>query len=518
MMPFHRQRNLSGSAICVSIAMITLVAQSALVIAAEPVNDTITAEASRSRVMPERPTHGFTARNKYRSATSHEWSRSVARPEPVWATPSTDLSVEPKIRFISASGSEEGEMSTAVASDAASSGQSVQTESESSAPTSSLSVKEQLLNALRAQREATVGTAHSSPPGSLTILHSPVAPSQATTAQSPVAPIQTPVETSVADHSESHVPTPQPNVAKSRIGLTRTLEDDLNSADPYVRVRAQRYLRLEMQLLKLRASQAAAAEHPSPNAGQPTLESAAPHEPERSSVLTPSAHPADHHEHRDDHPANDSSPDAGTQDAHAAEYGHHVEEGTDKNIPQHDAPERSPHASLIDSIVVDGPIDRLGLANNLFAVGQYPLALEMYQQAAGATLTPNQHFWVEYQTANCLRRLGNPAEASNRYRNLANHPEAGWLSQQANWWVETLEKIRLLEKTLSDHTVNHHRAAIEEVEQATPQASSGSPATGVNANTAATESATTQHSQNSPALADPAKSSDKESNHDEHIP
>jgi hypothetical protein len=95
------------------------------------------------------------------------------------------------------------------------------------------------------------------------------------------------------------------------------------------------------------------------------------------------------------------------------------------------------------------------------------MALEMYQLSAGTDLTAPQHFWVEYQTANCLRRLGNPAEASNRYRKLADHPEAGWLSQQAYWWVETLEKIRILEKTLADNAFDKHRAAIEEVEQAT---------------------------------------------------
>jgi tetratricopeptide (TPR) repeat protein len=121
---------------------------------------------------------------------------------------------------------------------------------------------------------------------------------------------------------------------------------------------------------------------------------------------------------------------------------------------------------MMENVVVDGPIDRLGLANNLFATGEYPMALEMYQEAAKSELTAQQHFWVEYQTANCLRRLGKPAEASQRYRKLADHPEAGWLSHQARWWVETQEKIRSLEKTLADNAFDHHRAIVEEVEHA----------------------------------------------------
>ena len=513
-MPFLRIPTLSGFAVFTSIAMITLITGSVLAIAAEPMEDVATEEASQSKFIPAKPTHVFTARNKNRSATLREWSRSASRPEHVWATPSIDLSLEPKIRFISASGSEEGEISTPVASDAASSGESVQTEPVISRPTSSLSVKEQLLNALRVQREVAAGAAlASTPPGSLTILHSPLTSLQAPIEQPPAAP----VGTSVADHSESPVASSQPHAEKSHIGLTRTLEDDLKSVDPYVRVRAQRYLRLEMQLLKLRASQAAAAEQTAPDAGQSALESAAPHEPEQSSVETPPAISTDLHEHRVDNPPIHSPAGAGTQDGHSDEHSHQAEEEVATGLSQHDTPVRSQHASLMDSIVVDGPIDRLGLANNLFIVGQYPLALEMYQQAAGATLTPNQHFWVEYQTANCLRRLGNPVDASIRYRKLANHPEAGWLSQQANWWVETLEKIHTLEKTLSDHSIDHHRATIEEVERATLPTSTGSAATGNNEKTSATESAATQHAPDPAAPDDPARSSHKESKHDERI-
>ena len=94
-------------------------------------------------------------------------------------------------------------------------------------------------------------------------------------------------------------------------------------------------------------------------------------------------------------------------------------------------------------------------------MGEYPLALEMYQQTDVKSLTSHQHFWVEYQTANCLRRLGKGAEASIRYRRLAEQPEAGWLSQQANWWVETLEKIRILEKTLAEHALDSHAPAVD---------------------------------------------------------
>ena len=167
----------------------------------------------------------------------------------------------------------------------------------------------------------------------------------------------------------------------------------------------------------------------------------------------------------DDLTQNSDAPNALTSNDQTASDGNTViEDMTDEQNSAVSAP--SANAALLQNVVVDGPIDRLGLANNLFAVAEYPLALEMYQQATGPELSSQQKFWVEYQLANCLRRLGNPAEASNRYRKLASQPEAGWLSQQARWWVETLEQIRILEKVLKDNSVEQSRKLIEDTEAA----------------------------------------------------
>jgi tetratricopeptide (TPR) repeat protein len=103
---------------------------------------------------------------------------------------------------------------------------------------------------------------------------------------------------------------------------------------------------------------------------------------------------------------------------------------------------------LADKAVVEGPIDRIGLANNLYAVGEFRLAMEMYEHVEKQELSPEQQIWSEYQAANCLRRLGKNGEASNRYRRLAGMAEAGWLSDQSRWWLEVLEQVRQLEKSL----------------------------------------------------------------------
>ena len=472
MMPFHRKSYLSDFLMFAPLAMLTLINQSALAMCAESGEKGKSGASSQANTSTDSPARDTTEWTRNRSAGSRAWNRAASRPENVAVTPSPNSTRSPGIRQVNASFAEDGEVSAAVASDAASTGQNLPAESDRSAPTSSLSVREQLLNALRKQREATEGAPRSLIPGSLTIMNSPTPPSQHSTTSKHLEPSsdtagKTPVEPTTAVHSDSTIPEPLPNIQKSRIGLTQTLEIDLKSADPYVRDRAQRYLRFQMQLLKLRANQAAAAEHPASNGGPHTPESVVEHTPVPSSDVTSPTHSTDHREVDDNPTSSDSPADAVTPDVHSDEHGEHTAEQSETVHPQDDVPIRSPHSSIIENIVVDGPIDRLGLANNLFATGQYPLALEMYQQTPAADLTAPQHFWVEYQTANCLRRLGNLTEATNRYRRLADHAEAGWLSEQAHWWVETLEEICSLQKTLADNAFDQHRAAVEDVEKAT---------------------------------------------------
>lgn len=373
------------------------------------------------------------------------------------------------------------------------------TSDETPAPAiSSAPVKEQLLNALRRQREAITNPnalKPTTPPGSLTIMNSPTvpptAPSESIKLDNPVSLAQPspelPTLTNQTDMTaEGNKPAMQPKSAKSYAGLTRTLEEDLKSDDAYLRERAQRFLRLEMQLLQLRSRQAAAAETATQMTVNNTGENSIPINPGDSGAKTqPLDSPQDLTSGSNDgstdpndseqQPSDDSTSSQNANDPNALTSDQKIqpEENVDgetmseENISE-DSPksslEPSANATLLENVVVDGPIDRLGLANNLFAVGEYPLALEMYQQTTGLKLSLQQQFWVEYQLANCLRRLGNPAEASNRYRKLASQPEAGWLGQQAHWWVETLESIRILEKALKDHSVEQCREVISGVE------------------------------------------------------
>lgn len=278
----------------------------------------------------------------------------------------------------------------------------------------------------------------------------------------------------------------QPKSAKSYAGLTRTLEEDLKSNDPYLRERAQRFLRLQLQLLKLRSRQAEASEITTQNSAMDAAYNSMPVNsvPAYSQSTSPanqSSEPLSNPKTGSDEVANRESlaepastdddtqtPNTDAQNPDDSNQPISPDDGiSDDNMSGETnvaATEPSANASLLENVVVDGPIDRLGLANNLFAVGEYPLALEMYQETKGSELSTQQQFWVEYQTANCYRRLGNPAEASNRYRKLASQSEAGWLARQAHWWVEMLESIRIHEKALKFNSVQVCQKVIENVE------------------------------------------------------
>ena len=194
-----------------SLSGLGMISESIL-LAADPVIE----NASRLEEKSEKSTRSFTARDKSRSGTVRDWSRTIGRPVPVWASQTTDQTPEPKIRFASASGIQDGELNTSAESLENTDDPQVPPETVQSAATPSLSVKEQLLNALRAQREATLGIPETATkPGTLTILHSPRAKSEIEA--SPVVPsIAAPSEISTLTISIDRISDRIPAFARSR--------------------------------------------------------------------------------------------------------------------------------------------------------------------------------------------------------------------------------------------------------------------------------------------------------------
>jgi len=116
--------------------------------------------------------------------------------------------------------------------------------------------------------------------------------------------------------------------------------------------------------------------------------------------------------------------------------------------------------TLIKDLPV-APQDRIAVGDNLFAAGETVLANEVYRQVPIKQLTRDEAAWVDFQIANCERRLGKIDDAKKRYRRLVADPTIAW-QELAKWWLDALDEQETLKK-------EHERleVVIREIEKAT---------------------------------------------------
>jgi hypothetical protein len=102
---------------------------------------------------------------------------------------------------------------------------------------------------------------------------------------------------------------------------------------------------------------------------------------------------------------------------------------------------------LIKDLPVE-PLDRLAVADNLFAAGETILAAEIYKSIKGAKLPRDEVNWIEFQLASCDRRLGRIDDARKRYRKLVGDPSTGRIQDLSKWWLDALDRQETLKKEL----------------------------------------------------------------------
>lgn len=117
------------------------------------------------------------------------------------------------------------------------------------------------------------------------------------------------------------------------------------------------------------------------------------------------------------------------------------EDSTNAAVPDDIAVETTepPNLKLPGDFLVKDAVDRVALADNLYAIGEYSLAKKMYKQTNLEELSPDQQFWVQFQNASCLRQMGDYKAAKKQLRILAGQEEAGWLAQSSRWWLDMID-------------------------------------------------------------------------------
>lgn len=111
---------------------------------------------------------------------------------------------------------------------------------------------------------------------------------------------------------------------------------------------------------------------------------------------------------------------------------------------------RSVKEMIAATTITDHPIDRVGLANNLYGTGEIQLALEIYQKIPLEEQNPSDRLWIQYQIANCHRRLGNDAEAARGFRIVTSQDSKSWIGKFAVWWLNSNSKIETAQERLNE--------------------------------------------------------------------
>jgi len=88
------------------------------------------------------------------------------------------------------------------------------------------------------------------------------------------------------------------------------------------------------------------------------------------------------------------------------------------------------------------------IAENLYKLGEYQTALDIYQLVIKNDLSSEKKMWVSYQIANCYRKLNSYTEAVEAYNGIQKLYEGTYWAKQAQWHIEDIVWRAKIEKKL----------------------------------------------------------------------
>ncbi len=79
------------------------------------------------------------------------------------------------------------------------------------------------------------------------------------------------------------------------------------------------------------------------------------------------------------------------------------------------------------------------IAGNLYKLGEYKAAVDIYQLILKNNTENDKRMWVTYQIANCYRKLGLYTDAIKVYREMREAYEGTYWAKQAQWYIQDIE-------------------------------------------------------------------------------
>ncbi|MCP4252202.1 MAG: tetratricopeptide repeat protein [Candidatus Scalindua sp.] len=78
------------------------------------------------------------------------------------------------------------------------------------------------------------------------------------------------------------------------------------------------------------------------------------------------------------------------------------------------------------------------IAENLYKLGEYQTALDIYQLVINNNITNEKKMWISYQIANCYRRLSSYNEAVEAYGGIQEDYAGTYWAKQAQWHIQDI--------------------------------------------------------------------------------
>ena len=96
------------------------------------------------------------------------------------------------------------------------------------------------------------------------------------------------------------------------------------------------------------------------------------------------------------------------------------------------------------------PVDKLGLANNLVAIGSYQTAIKMFLEfSKEPTLDEATKNWVNFQLGRCYLSTGAIPEAREAFNKSAESIESDVAQRSSKWWLDQLEAKLSIDQSLN---------------------------------------------------------------------